>query len=138
MVNTNKKGQKMRKEEIAKKENPKEAIKYEVKYYDFLRQLQRVPFVGCPCTVFYYSDRRAGQITEVKGKRFKVQAFSYLEKENGECEVLEELDDMELGWFSQRKAACSNGKAYQVGSPAGYGNVSCVLGFKKTYLDPNF
>lgn len=121
--------------ELANKEQRyKDAREHEANYYEFLLQLQKFPYVGLPCTVFYYSDKRAGQIVDIKGNKFQVQALKYKDTNQGECEVLDELDTRMLGWYSFRKC----GKAYQVGSPAKYGNVTCVLGFKSTYIDPNF
>lgn len=117
----------------------KEAHEHEQMFTEFLTQLQKFPYVGLCCTVHYYSDHRAGQIVEVRGNRFKVQALKYTMRRgtnffDNQYDVSDELDEQNLGWYSYRKC----GKCYQVGSEAKYGNVSCTLGIKHTEIDPNF
>lgn len=97
-------------------------------------KLQRNPFVGCPVTVHYYSDCRAGQITLIQKGRILVQAFDYKEKGHGECEVLDQLDDRRLGVFSWREKRQT---WIQVGHDIQHG-VRAILGQKITYIDPNF
>ena len=100
------------------------------------KEMQNHPFVGQKVTVVYYSDKRGGVITEVKGGKFKVAELEYKHKApyEGECIVTDTKTDNELGQFSVRKC----GVCFEVGSPAANGNVYCTLGYARTYIDPNF
>lgn len=100
------------------------------------KALQNYPFVGQKVTVVYYSDTRGGVITDVKGNKFRVEELAYKQSNpyEGECTVSDEKTGYELGWFSVRKC----GVCFEVGSSATFGNVRCVLGNARTYIDPNF
>jgi hypothetical protein len=100
------------------------------------KEIQNHPFVGQKVTVVYYSDKRGGVITEVKGSRFRVEELEYKHTSpyEGECEVSDKSTGNTLGWFSVRKC----GVCFEVGYAAANGNVYCTLGYARTYIDPNF
>lgn len=97
-------------------------------------ELQQNPFLDCPVTVAYHSDYRAGKITKIENGKITVQAFDYVEKGYGECEVLDTLEPRILGTFSFRK---KRNTWIQVGHDTQNG-VRAIIGMKKTYIDPNF
>lgn len=114
----------------------REIDELKAEYKQLRKEIQNYPFVGQKVTVVYYSDKRGGVITDVKGNKFRVEELAYKQADpyQGDCTVSDDKTGYELGWFSVRKC----GICYEVGSAATWGNVYCILGDAVTYIDPNF
>ena len=114
----------------------REIDELKAEYKQLRKEIQNNPFVGQKCTVYLWSDKTGGIITEVKGNKFKVMELEYTQADPyvGECKVSDKPTDICLGWFSIRKC----GICFEVGSAATCGNVYCILGDAVTYRDPNF
>lgn len=96
-----------------------------------------VPCVGLPCTICYYSDRRAATVTKVFNERRiavrhnKTRCIDYYA---GDYEVLPDL----VGWheeeiFTKRR----NGMWVQEGQLVKDG-VCLMLHYQSHYIDPHF
>ena len=111
---------------------------YQQKEADRLQAIHDlVPAVGTPCTIIYYSDRRAATVSEIvsptkiKVKHNKTKCLDYYA---GEYEILPELEDcMGEDTFTKRK----NGQWVEEGHPVNDG-VLLALSFQRHYIDPCF
>lgn len=94
-----------------------------------------VPEVGLPCTIWYYSDRRAATVVEMPTsskvivRRNKVKCIDYYA---GTYEILPELIGDE-NVFTRR----SNGRWIMEGQASKDG-VELILHYQSHYIDPSF
>lgn len=95
-----------------------------------------IPEVGMPCTVVYYTDRRAATIVRVETPNRVVVRFNEtkcLDYYNGDYEILPEFDCLGEETFTKRR----NGRWVQQGHKF-KGGVKLHLHYQRHYIDPHF
>lgn len=101
---------------------------------NFINRLQEnstadVPEVGQGCTLYYYSDRDAATVIEVKSpSRVVVQEDDVIYNENGYAESISRNSEGKVFEVIRTK------KGWKVLNL----NVRVRFGFRKPYLDPSF
>lgn len=95
-----------------------------------------VPEVGLPCTICYWSDKRAATVTriisptKIEVTHNEVECLDYYA---GRYEILPELETGHTDVFTKRK----NGKWCMEGQPT-KDSVKLMLHYQRHYIDPSF
>lgn len=95
-----------------------------------------VPCVGLPCTICYYSDKRAATVTRIiSEKKIEVthNVVKCLDYYAGDYEVLPELHEGNVDIFTKRR----NGELVMEGQSVRDG-VVLMLHYQRHYIDPSF
>ena len=111
-----------------------ERRKIETELYKAVKSI--VPCKGLPCTICYYSDRRAATVTHIFSKsrigvtHNQVKCLDYYD---GDYEVLPELNEGKVDIFTKRR----NGEWVMENQPAKDG-VVLMLHYQRHFIDPSF
>lgn len=95
-----------------------------------------VPKEGLPCTIIYYSDKRAATVTRIISEREvevtynKVMCNDYYA---GDYKILQELEDGLTYVFTKRR----NGMWVMKGQNVTHG-VKLILHYQRHYIDPHY
>lgn len=95
-----------------------------------------VPEVGLPCTICYWSDKRAATVTriisptKIEVTHNEVECLDYYA---GRYEILPKLETGHTDVFTKRK----NGKWCMEGQPT-KDSVKLMLHYQRHYIDPSF
>lgn len=106
---------------------------HEVRFIQAVHNI--VPRVGLPCTIIYWSDRRAATVTRIISPNkiaVKTNKVNCLDFYGGYYEILPELEDGE-DMFTKRR----NGKWIMDGHKSKDG-VRLMLHYQRHYIDPSF
>lgn len=96
---------------------------------------------GTPCTIVYYSDRRAGTITKVEYNKQNEPIAVNVANNVVECkdyyagyyDIKDELDETGTDYFTRRR-----GGGWYVKGHSKKDGVRLAIGYRRHYIDPSF
>lgn len=95
-----------------------------------------VPCIGLPCTICYYSDKRAATVTSILGPKKIAVSHNVVKCEDyyaGNYTIMKDIYDRDEDVFTKRK----NGQWVMEGQQVKDG-VKLMLHYQRHYIDPHF